>query len=340
MVAKKTIITELSTALGIIAPNREEQLLTSSTPPTNLKGVKPSQWSKLTEYWQTKAESKLFQRSFMHGRYFSNYLRKSQVVTNAEISWAGPKRTTPDSPPADLIIDIIGSKIYISCKNDSKVNRNPSPMSLFKTALRNSPVHRRNWYSEIAPREYSCLLQAATSHLGLKDFPDDPDELTKCQGETLKSLMKRKWPKAIEDSVSKFVEAVSEKSASSLNGVIQAPEEKLDFGLRLLRIIDIEYFILGTQKNEDVRVRVMTRSEFNKKFSITGLSVTSAHKGQPQVDWEIHVASRSSGKLPPVLSHVKGHFEIRWSHGKFNGAPESKVYLETPHPSVPGYERI
>lgn len=34
---------------------------------------------------------------------------------------------------------------------------------------------------------------------------------------------------------------------------------------------------------------------------------------------------------------VKGHVEIRWSHGRFNGPPEAKVYLDTPFDQVPGY---
>jgi len=34
---------------------------------------------------------------------------------------------------------------------------------------------------------------------------------------------------------------------------------------------------------------------------------------------------------------VEGHVEIRWSHGRFSGPPEAKVYLDTPFIDVPGY---
>ena len=37
---------------------------------------------------------------------------------------------------------------------------------------------------------------------------------------------------------------------------------------------------------------------------------------------------------------VKGHVEIRWSHGRFSGNPEAKVYLDTPHAAVPGYHPL
>jgi hypothetical protein len=32
--------------------------------------------------------------------------------------------------------------------------------------------------------------------------------------------------------------------------------------------------------------------------------------------------------------------ELRWSHGRFGGPPEAKVYLDTPHHEVPGYHSL
>ena len=37
---------------------------------------------------------------------------------------------------------------------------------------------------------------------------------------------------------------------------------------------------------------------------------------------------------------IEGHVEVRWSHGKFAGVPEAKIYLDTPHHEVAGYEPI
>jgi hypothetical protein len=37
---------------------------------------------------------------------------------------------------------------------------------------------------------------------------------------------------------------------------------------------------------------------------------------------------------------VEGHVELRWSHGRFGGPPEAKVYLDTPHHEVPGYHLL
>jgi hypothetical protein len=54
------------------------------------------------------------------------------------------------------------------------------------------------------------------------------------------------------------------------------------------------------------------------------------------VDWLAAVADRETA----APREVRGHVEVRWSHGRFCGFPEAKVYLDTPHREVPGYVEI
>lgn len=37
---------------------------------------------------------------------------------------------------------------------------------------------------------------------------------------------------------------------------------------------------------------------------------------------------------------VAGHVEIRWSYGRFAQTLEAKVYLDTRHDDVPGYDTL
>ena len=55
--------------------------------------------------------------------------------------------------------------------------------------------------------------------------------------------------------------------------------------------------------------------------------------GQPRVTWAALVRDRMTHQV----QEITGHIEIRWSHGRFGGAPEAKGYLDTPHHLVPGY---
>ena len=45
-------------------------------------------------------------------------------------------------------------------------------------------------------------------------------------------------------------------------------------------------------------------------------------------------------KAEGVERTVDGHVELRWSHGRFSGPPEAKVYLDTTHDGVPGYHPL
>lgn len=54
------------------------------------------------------------------------------------------------------------------------------------------------------------------------------------------------------------------------------------------------------------------------------------------VSWEAVFDDR----MTSLRNSVAGHVEIRWSHGKFCGQPEAKVYLDTPVEEVPGYFRL
>jgi hypothetical protein len=103
---------------------------------------------------------------------------------------------------------------------------------------------------------------------------------------------------------------------------------------RLLRLSDAPYYILGTDtKGVQVRVRVGTPWDWRQQFRLKSFEVFAADAGQPVVTWTGVAEETGSGRPLRVDDHV----EIRWSHGRFNGSPEAKVYLDTAHADVPGY---
>ena len=58
--------------------------------------------------------------------------------------------------------------------------------------------------------------------------------------------------------------------------------------------------------------------------------------GQPRVGWTAGCVDLRVGGH----REVRGHVQIRWSHGRFRQRPEAKVYLDTPHVDVPGYNPL
>ena len=66
---------------------------------------------------------------------------------------------------------------------------------------------------------------------------------------------------------------------------------------------------------------------------IRAFDVAPRAGGQPMVAWRAVVRERDTR----TERAIDGHVEVRWSHGRFAGRPEAKVYLDTPHADVPGY---
>ena len=102
---------------------------------------------------------------------------------------------------------------------------------------------------------------------------------------------------------------------------------------RLLRIGSAPYFVLGASPKGFTRFRIATPWDWRQNFELRRFEVESRAGGQPMVAWDAIVRRRADGEERAVCGHV----EVRWSHGRFCGPPEAKVYLDTPHSEVPGY---
>ena len=103
---------------------------------------------------------------------------------------------------------------------------------------------------------------------------------------------------------------------------------------RLLRIGSAPYFVLGSHGTDaPLRLRVASPWDWRQSVRFRRLEIEPQPGGQPMVSWQAHVTERHGG----AERTVGGHVEIRWSHGRFSGPPEAKVYLDTPFADVPGY---
>ena len=102
---------------------------------------------------------------------------------------------------------------------------------------------------------------------------------------------------------------------------------------RIVRLASAPYFVLGTGPSASLRLRVATPWDWNQAFELRRFEVVSEPGGQARVGWRASVRDRSTAAEHELVGHV----EVRWSHGRFGGHPEAKVYLDTPHSLVPGY---
>ena len=339
-----TKITELVTGLGMLGGDHPLTML--PVRPGEFRNVDEATWDTLVAAWSAPAQRPLVDAAFANGRYFfeaSDALRKRRPRT---IEWTGPHRSPGDEvAPVDLRVDHV---YLVSCKYLSKITMNASPAHLFERLLTGGHGRRStDWYRHIAGPEYDRLWQASSTWLR-DQYPDtmlpaDAADLPKQDRKQLSERLRdggKSWPSELLDDYRALCAAVSVRSARAWQeSITGAPAGSAEAMLwRLLRIGSAPYFVLGTGSNAaapPLRLRVASPWDWRQEFTFRRLQIDELSGGQPMVRWRAAVTDRAGN-----ARDVEGHVEIRWSHGRFSGPPEAKVYLDTPFEDVPGYWQL
>ena len=87
-------------------------------------------------------------------------------------------------------------------------------------------------------------------------------------------------------------------------------------------IVKVEYTAPETMDGAPLRYRVSTPWDFREGWKLRSFDVWPDPAGQPLVRWRADVTERPTSSRRAI----EGHVEIRWSHGRFSGAPEAKVH--------------
>ena len=329
-----TRLTEILTGLGMLGGDFRDEL---PARPGELRHVDDDTWASVVAAWDDPALRTLADAAFANGRFFlgaSDALRGRRPL---QVEWAGPRRAPGDEvAPVDLRIDHV---FLVSCKYLSKITVNASPSHLFDRLLTGGHGRRSgDWYAVVAPSEFATLWQTARQWLDDRTLPAELSELTKDQRRAVsKQLTARTWPPELAPAYESLCAAVAEESARRWQASIDSagPGAAEAVLWRLLRVGSAPYFVLGSHGSErPLRLRVASPWDWRRSFQLRRFEVTPLPGGQPMVRWRAVVRDLAHGRVELT---IEGHVEIRWSHGRFSGPPEAKVYLDTPFVEVPGY---
>jgi hypothetical protein len=334
MPSVRTVITEVITGLGTLSyPDPRSAVAARAAEMVN---VSEETWLVLEAALDRPEFTPDFERAWASGRAFrasSDGLRSRVPV---RIEWKGAHQP-PDYEfvPADLRIDHV---FLISCKYRSRLLANLGPAHLFDRALTvrgtASPI---NWYREVAGPEFEHFYSRVREQLepDLK-LPDAETALTSEQREEIGRACRRVWPGDLDGDWRAFSAVVSDRSAARWSDAATTLAAREVLLWRMLRLSSAPYFVLGGTASTAMRLRIATPWDWRQDFRLLSLDFEAPHEGQPLVRWLARVLERSSNGERTVAGHV----EIRWSHGRFSGHPEAKLYLDTPHHDVPGYYAI
>jgi hypothetical protein len=297
--------------------------------------IESDQWGRL-EALARGALANECQSAFENGKAFLQSPDALRARRPILIEWTGGRRPPGDEvAPIDLRVDHV---FLVSCKYLSANIANPSPPRLFDGLLATTGNWMRgDWYIETAPDELRELYQLCKRASGLTGLPNDPSQLGPDDRKSLRrALPARSLPDEVRPAYHELCRKVSEVSAVRWRDAIDRfgrPEQVL---WRLLRIGSAPYYLLGADARRPLRLRVASPWDWRQNFRFRELDVSPASAGQPQVDWVATYDTRATGER----STVRGHVEVRWSHGRFAHPPEAKIYLDTPTTDLPGYHPL
>lgn len=330
----RTEITEITTGLAMLGYQSVTRAL--EVRPRHITHVDETVFDRLEQAWTSGRYRADFDAAWSNGTVFARSPLGLRGRPPWTLEWKGhhrPASKSIETIPADLRVDHV---YLVSCKYGSQILHNAGPAALIDHGLASTgPVARSDWFDAISPEAFRAVWRPFFDEVGLPSSAT-PNSLTTGDREIIKAALATNALDTDTDSYREFVRDVSIRSADRWRRRVHTRAQRTELYWRLLRMQAAPYYVLGaTRASEPMRYRVGTPWDFSQRFDISALDITPGHRGQPSVDWTVHVTGTDGS-----AHRVEGHVEIRWSHGKLTGSPEAKVYLDTPPAHVPGYDEL
>jgi len=211
-----------------------------------------------------------------------------------------------------------------------------------------------NWFIKKAPVEYeefyvACDGPAQTGYATVAVYSE------KCRSKEKRKAFAAHAAKAVKKPVvaaayKAMCKAVSERSAAVINEKIaklkaKAKGKNLAEALKnqvweIFRVNSEPYFLCGTEKKDKKKhsfaIRIPGKDEWTTNYKILDVTAEARDAGQPEILVSFSIRDNAGNK--DLVFSVR--YEIRWSHGKFNGNPEAKIYKMFRYAELPWIKAV
>lgn len=341
----KTECTELAVGFGILGrdpkkvdPGEVENLFSGTLTQKKFRAF-------LSEY----DKSELYQELFYLGNEIRNKYEPFRNISS--LKWRGPDRMSPSvSSSQDLLV--LGC-MPVSVKVGSDVVYNLSPVNLFeKLPLQESFIKRGdNWFLRYAKPEMQALYDLVKDRV--PHLPDSVEEFEECATPT----DREKIQAAIADLSGDIKGAFDEKYMEMCHKVARLSAELFNkrymetsktnkrialvesIGKVFFRLNSIPYLLVGIEREERLKFAVIVPdiTDWRREWVLQGLrAYADENRKQCVVNFEFKCRKKNEKGVKTLTFHA----EIRWSHGKFCGNPEAKLYKEFKWLEVPFFDVV
>ena len=336
MSSNKTLSTELSVALGLSGYSYDSSNL------NYIKNVSTDHINQFNIFISDNINDKLCRILFNLGQKIRTYNQKF-FPFQTTIEWTGETKISTGSVTSKDLTEFYGlAELNYSIKNDSDVVFNSSPSRL-NNLTNGKHIHGEkndNWYQTIAPNEYQhffslCNNFSITNCHTISEW----DNLTKTKEQRkefsnhVKTLLSNDLN--LLNEYKKFCFIISKNTANiysnNLNNILKNnPKELKAIIWSLFRIDSHSYILCGTEKGKQFAIKVSDINTWDKFFKIIDICVLPKNSGQPEVNIKISFIDKHKQKYDFLFT-----VELRWSHGKFCGNPEAKIYKKFEYNNLP-----
>ncbi len=342
---KKPLVTELAVAFGVLG--QDPAGLSFEDLKNMFIGERPNRedFEAFLRFIQS-SEQKLFREFYVLGRKLAD-----QIGVPASVEWYGVKRQL-NSTNVSRDLRLNGPNWSVSVKDQSDVVVNSSPYNLFEAIPSGQvKVSRKseNWFEVAAPQAYSDLVEQTVDlavRMGKADEGEREDlrrnpRLMQVRGFWDDKRFARAFENTCGDAYRQMCRAAADYSAQRFNenlGRLDNRQRASVFrGLlgQFFRVNGEQYLFVGIDGGKKVILRIPSIDDLHKHWKIVGIeAIPRREAGQSEVEFRVEM------KGPSEKHALRFRAEIRWSHGKFCGNPEAKLYKEFTWHEVPFFETL
>ena len=287
------------------------------------------------------------------GSMMRSYLQ-SIGCSNFSVRWIGKDQQSGiERVASDLEIEPVGFRL--SVKENANVYINGSPKKIFIDAPKGifgQKERSENWFIKVAAKELQDYFLAC-SGIEVTGYNSVIEYYKNCKGVKNKKIFSSHVQQLHKEKSSVVLETYSQmcKAVASESAQIFNENYKLFFNSLtnqnahntlipmfhfFFKINGVKYFLLGCDKDKPMALIVPSSREWLEEYNFLGVKAIAVNAGQPEVD--INFSFQNKNTKEEFIIPIK--VEIRWSHGKFCGNPEAKVYKKWAYKDLPWVKKI
>ncbi|MCE5207292.1 MAG: hypothetical protein LLG42_03165 [Chloroflexi bacterium] len=278
-------------------------------------------------------------------------VRESQYPNITKVRWTGGVRQGQGVSGAyDLFLPEVNTNISVKMDSDAMGNR--SPENLFRNlpqSLEDTTRGGVNWFIDTALPEIQELYAYARNNYS-GQIPHDVREffsrrVSGAEKENFtdfitgglvndmvfSDLYVRMAHKAADAAANEFI---GHFSALPTNRKAQVADR---IARTFFRIDSNSYIYVASEGKRSYALRIPSLTDWKANWKVTYVNpVSDNSRGQGYIKMPILVQN----KADQMIYTYNFHIELRWSHGKFCGNPEAKLYKDFDWSSVRFFEKI